>query len=71
MRDVTPQNVEENKKRDEQERLKERNAARRQQRIDKFNNKKSVKTLNSILESRWFFWLGILCLVHLIYKYVF
>ena len=34
MKNVYPQNVEENKKRDEQERLKEKRALKRQQRVD-------------------------------------
>ncbi len=37
MRDVTPQNVEENKKRDQLERLKERRNAKRQNKISSFS----------------------------------
>ena len=69
MKDVYPQNVEENKKRDEQERLKEKRALKRQQKADVVTNNSFFKRLKTIYNSKWFFWFGIICWIHLIYKF--
>ena len=54
MKNVYPQNVEENKKRDEQERLKEKRALKRQQKIDAVTKTSFFKRLNVILDSKAF-----------------
>jgi len=69
MKDVYPQNVEENKKRDEQERLKEKRALKRQQKVDAVTNTSFFKRLNAILDSKAVYWLGIFGWIYLIYKF--
>lgn len=68
MKNVYPQNVEENKKRDEQERLKEKRALKRQQKIDAVTKTSFFKRLNVILDSKAFYWFGVFCWVYLTYK---
>ena len=69
MKDVYPQNVEENKKRDEQERLKEKRALKRQQRVDSVTQNSFFKRLNAILDSKAFYWFGIMCWIYLGYRF--
>ena len=69
MKDVYPQNVEENKKRDEQERLKEKRALKRQQRFDAVTKNSFFKRLNAILDSKAFYWFGIMCWIYLGYRF--
>ena len=69
MKNVYPQNVEENKKRDEQERLKEKRALKRQQKIDAVTKTSFFKRLNDILDSKAFYWFGIMCWIYLGYKF--
>ena len=69
MKDVYPQNVEENKKRDEQERLKEKRALKRQQRVDAVTKTSFFKRLNAILDSKAFYWFGIMCWIYLGYRF--
>lgn len=69
MKDVRPQNVEENKKRDEQERLKEKRALKRQQKVDVVTNNSFFKRLNAILDSKAFYWFGIMCWIYLGYRF--
>ena len=69
MKDVYPQNVEENKKRDEQERLKEKRALKRQQKIDAVTKTSFFKRLNAILDSKAFYWFGIMCWIYLGYRF--
>lgn len=69
MKNVYPQNVEENKKRDEQERLKEKRALKRQQKIDTVTNTSFFKRLKAVYDSKLFFWFGIMCWVYLGYKF--
>jgi len=54
MRDVTPQNIEENKKRDQLERLKERPNVKRQNKISSFST-----WLNSQNEALWGIIIGV------------
>ena len=69
MKNVYPQNVEENKKRDEQERLKEKRALKRQQRVDAVTKSSFFKRLNAILDSKAFYWFGIMCWIYLGYRF--
>lgn len=69
MKDVYPQNVEENKKRDEQERLKEKRALKRQQRVDAVTKNSFFKRLNAILDGKAFYWFGIMCWIYLGYRF--
>ena len=69
MKNVYPQNVEENKKRDEQERLKEKRALKRQQRLDAVTKTSFFKRLNAILDSKAFYWFGIMCWIYLGYRF--
>ena len=69
MKNVYPQNVEENKKRDEQERLKEKRALKRQQKIDAVTKTSFFKWLNVILDSKAFYWFGIMCWIYLGYRF--
>ena len=69
MKNVYPQNVEENKKRDEQERLKEKRALKRQQKIDAVTKTSFFKLLNVILDSKAFYWFGIMCCIYLGYRF--
>ena len=69
MKNVYPQNVEENKKRDEQERLKEKRALKRQQKIDAVTKTSFFKRLNAILDSKAFYWFGIMCWIYLGYRF--
>ncbi|MGE8684498.1 MAG: hypothetical protein ACN6OV_08470 [Acinetobacter sp.] len=69
MKDVRPQNVEENRKIDANNRLKEKRALKRQQKVDAVTNNSFFKRLKTIYNSKWFFWFGIICWIHLIYKF--
>ena len=69
MKDVYPENVEENKKRDEQERLKEKRALKRQQKVDAVTKNSFFKRLNAILDSKSFYWFGIMCWSYLGYRF--
>ena len=69
MKNVYPQNVKKNKKRDEQERLKEKRALKRQQRVDAVTKNSLFKRLNAILDSKAFYWFGIMCWIYLGYRF--
>ena len=69
MKNVYPQNVEENKKRDEQESLKEKRALKRQQKDDAVTKNSFFKRLNAILDSKAFYWFGIMCWIYLGYRF--
>ena len=69
MIDVYQQNVEEKKKRDEQERLKEKRALKRQQKVDAVTKNSFFKRLNAILDSKAFYWFGIMCWIYLGYRF--
>ena len=69
MKNVYPQNVEENKKRDEQERLKEKRALKRQQRVDAVTKNSFFKRLKVVYDSKLFFWFGIMCWIYLGYRF--
>jgi len=68
MKDVRPQNVEENRKIDANNRLKEKRALKRQQKVDAVTNNSFFKKLNAILDSKAVYWLGIFGWVYLTYK---
>jgi hypothetical protein len=59
MKDVTPQNVEENRKRDESERHKEAKLNKPESKFDSF------------LNNKYLFWFGLISWAYLLYKYVF
>ena len=69
MKDVRPQNVEENRIIDANNRLKEKRALKRQQKVDSVSNNSFFKRLKAIYDSKLFFWICIICWIHLIYKF--
>ena len=69
MKDVRPQNVEENRIIDANNRLKEKRALKRQQKIDAVTNTSFFKRLNAILDSKAFYWFGIMCWIYLGYRF--
>ena len=69
MKDVRPQNVEENRIIDANNRLKEKRALKRQQKVDSVSNNSFFKRLKAIYDSKLFFWFCIICWIHLIYKF--
>lgn len=68
MKDVRPQNVEENRIIDANNRLKEKRALKRQQKVDAVTNTSFFKKLKAFEESKFFFWFSMFGWVYLTYK---
>lgn len=69
MKDVRPQNVEENRKIDANNRLKEKKALKRQKKVDAVTNNSFFRRLKVVYDSKLFFWFGIMCWIYLGYKF--